>query len=127
MSSKHVGSNLVMQGVDVQLDVIPRASAPPGSQGAVSPAFASNAFTGVALFHGNGHWNLNLTHPAINAGSRVVVSASEYATQWNIDRFIGAAPVQVLNVSPHNGGVWVWLQVSWNSPLNIAITVFVEP
>ena len=98
--------------------------APPGAQ---ASALSSSSFSAVWLWRGNGQVVLNLTHSQITAGSRIAISASEYSTAWNMDRFIGSAAVQVLNTAPYNGGALVWLSVSWNAPLNIAISALVDP
>ena len=85
------------------------------------------SFSTTYQWRGNGTVNLNLRHGWINAGSRVVASISEYNTSWNVDRFIGSAAMQVLNVSPYNGGVWVKIAVNWGGPINNCISLVVDP
>jgi hypothetical protein len=78
---------------------------------------------------------VNLNWPAVSADSVVAVTASEYnaASQELPDgsdqRFVGAAPVTVANVTPHgppfdpNLGVTFAVDVGWNAPLNICTDV----
>lgn len=119
------GSNLPMQ--TVELDAYQSADGKATAVGKAAPSLNPGSFTVIYNWRGNGRANLNLRHGAINAASRVFASASEYNTAWNVDRFLGLASVQVLNVSPYNGGAWVWLNVGWNGPINICISLLVDP
>jgi hypothetical protein len=79
----------------------------------------------------------NFNWPPITADSVVVITASEYdpAAQAGADgsarRFVGAASITVLNVSPHgapsdpNNGVSFYLAVDWVRPLNICTDITV--
>jgi hypothetical protein len=121
-SAIKAGSNLPVQIIDLQPEGVK------GKVDASSPVGLSAAsFSAVYLYRGNGQILLKLNHPQIHSGSRVVASASEYNTAWNVDRFIGAAFVQVKNVAPSNGYAYIWLDINWGSPINIAVTLFVEP
>ncbi len=89
-----------------------------------------------------GRVTLNYNWDAINAGSVVHVTASEYVPEnpnehfahTDYRRFVGAATITVSNVSPHgppgdpNNGVTFVVRVDWDQPLPIVtdITVFDE-
>lgn len=90
-------------------------------------ALGTGSFSTTYQWRGNGSARLNLLSGWIGSGSRVVASISEYDTAWNADRFLGDASMQVLNVAPYNGGVWVDVSVGWNSPLNVCVTLIVDP
>jgi hypothetical protein len=78
---------------------------------------------------------VNLNWPAVSADSVVVVSASEYNAgsqelpDGSDQRFVGAAPVTVDNVTPHgppfdpNQGVTFAVNVGWSAPLNICTDI----
>ena len=86
------------------------------------------SFTTFGLFSGNGTVeSLRFSNAAINANSRVFVSASEYRTEPATTRFIGSAPIQVLNVAPFNGGVLLWVVIGWSNPINIRFDILVDP
>ncbi len=116
----HAGSNLHDESIVLQPEKTPAA-------GEGSRSLGGGSFTTTYQWRGNGTVLLNLRHPAILAGSRVFASVSEYNTAWNADRFIGNAFIQVLNVSPYNGGVWVRLSCGWSSPINNSISLLVDP
>lgn len=83
----------------------------------------------------NGTSAMNFNWPAINANSVVRITACEYDPKAPPDadgsakRFVGAAPIQVLNVAPHgppsdsNHGVTFTLAVNWGSPLNVCTDI----
>ncbi len=119
------GSNLPQE--PIALDPVYGPGDKASEKGAAAPAMSAASFTTTYQWRGNGTVLLNLRNGSIFAGSRVVASASEYNTAWNVDRFIGNATISVLNVSPYNGGVWVRLANNWGSPLNNCITLFVDP
>jgi len=88
----------------------------------------TGSFTTFWTWRGNGvAKNLNFTHPAINANSRVFVSISEFNSDARINRFIGDARMAVYNVAPYNGGFHAWVEVSWSNPLNARFDVLVDP
>jgi Papain-like cysteine protease AvrRpt2 len=72
---------------------------------------------------------LNYNWPAIDQDSVVLITASEYAS--NYARFIGAASITVANIAPHgppydsNHGVTFVVNVDWGSPLNIVTDITV--
>ena len=61
----------------------------------------------------------------IRATSKVFVSISEYQTDSRIDRFVGAARISINNVSPYEGGITVWADINWASPINIVFDMLV--
>jgi hypothetical protein len=64
----------------------------------------------------------------INSNSRVFATLSEYNYLGpESGRFIGAAGMTVHNIVPFNGGVDVWTDVEWGSPLNVRMDVLVDP
>jgi hypothetical protein len=67
-----------------------------------------------------GRINLNLAWDAIQQGSKVFVSATEFGG-GNQDAFIGAARYTVHNVAPHAGGVSVQINVEWDSPIRVRL------
>ena len=95
---------------------------------ATPAALGTGSFTTFWTWRGNGVVkNLNFTHPAINANSRVFVSISEFNSDARINRFIGDAKMGVYNVAPYNGGFFAWVEVSWNTALNARFDVLVDP
>jgi len=72
---------------------------------------------------------LNYNWPAIDHDSVVLITASEYAS--NYARFIGAASITVANIAPHgpphdpNQGVTFVVNVDWGSPINIVTDITV--
>ena len=85
--------------------------------------------TGVfATYRGHGSFVLNINWGGIHAGSSVMVSISEYSNPANPrgSRFIGAAKFAVNNVSPFEGGVKVWVDVSWPNPIYIYFDLLIN-
>jgi len=72
---------------------------------------------------------LNYNWPAIDHDSVVLITASEYASDFA--RFIGAASITVANIAPHgppydtNNGVTYVVNVDWSSPINIVTDITV--
>ena len=125
MSSQAAGSALKQESIELKPVFGPEGK-PPANH--FEPkAFGTGSFSTTYQWRGHGQVRLNLQSGWIGAGSRVVASLSEYNTQWNVDRFIGSAPMSVLNVSPYNGGTWIEINVGWNNPINISITLLVDP
>jgi len=124
-TEQHVGSNLAQTVVE-----LPKHEGKDGAQAAgVSPAaLGPGSFTTFWTWRGNGVVRaLQFNHPSINANSRVFVSISEFNSDARINRFIGAARMDVHNVAPFNGGFFAWVEVSWNNPLNARFDVLVDP
>lgn len=84
-----------------------------------------NSFKAYSHWRGYGVVKLNLPMAGIHATSKVFVSISEYLTDSRIDRFVGAARLSINNVSPYEGGVTVWAEINWGSPINIAFDMLV--
>ena len=87
----------------------------------------AGSFSTYFTWRGSGSVKLNCGNGNIRSNSRVFVAISEYNTEPTVNRFIGAASMSVFNVSPYNGGVVVWINVNWGSPLNIRLDVLVDP
>ena len=85
------------------------------------------SFTTYYIWRANGvHPNVNFTQASVRANSRVFMNISEYGANPQ-ERFIGAARMAVYNIAPYDGGFRAWVDISWNSPLNIRFDVFVDP
>ncbi|HVH03751.1 MAG TPA: hypothetical protein VM891_12550 [Amaricoccus sp.] len=68
----------------------------------------------------NGSWKLFLNWNAINGRSRVFVAISEGAAGGpDAGKFIGAAKFSLFNVAPTNGGVDIWFNIDWSSPIRL--------
>lgn len=125
MSSTHAGSALKQEPIELKPVFGPEGK-PPANH--FEPkAFGTGSFSTTYQWRGHGTVRLNLLSPWVGAGSRVVASLAEYNTQWNVDRFIGDAPMSVLNVAPYHGGTWIEVSVNWSTALNVSITLFVDP
>ena len=84
-----------------------------------------------------GNWRgqvkLNLDWDVIRYNSRVLVSACETKPQDTSvggrvgEPVLGAARVTVHNVAAHDGGVTVWVEIAWDSPLPLAVSYFAIP
>ena len=80
---------------------------------------------------------LNFNWPPINAQSVVTISVSEGDAHFGgfgtpldgISRRRGAAVMGARNITPHEGGVEFYVEIGWDSPLNIVtdITVLDPP
>lgn len=84
-------------------------------------------FSTYFLWRGTGIAKLNIPNARIHAGSRVYAAIFEYSSNPRTTRFIGSARMGVFNISPHEGGVNVWIEVSWSNPLNVCIDLLVQP
>lgn len=85
------------------------------------------SFTTYYIWRANGvHPNVNFTQASVRANSRVFLNISEYGANAQ-SRFIGAARMAVYNIAPYDGGFRAWVDISWNSPLNIRFDVLVDP
>ena len=85
--------------------------------------------TGVyATYKGHGSFVIRINWGGIHAGSSVMISISEYSNTANPagSRFIGAAKYAVNNISPFEGGVNVWVDVSWPNPINIYFDILIN-
>ncbi len=80
-----------------------------------------------------GHFKPNLQWDVVRHDSRVFAAASETKPQDVSsggrvgEPVLGAARVTVHNVAAHDGGVAVWVEVVWDSPLPLAISYLVIP
>jgi hypothetical protein len=73
-----------------------------------------------------GQWTLRLNWPAVNAGSRVLVSVGEgVAGGPDAGKFIGAARYTVHNVAPRAGGVDIWVNVEWSADISLYVDYLV--
>jgi hypothetical protein len=91
-------------------------------------SLGSGSFTSFYTWRGNGVVkSLRFDNPAINANSKVFVSISEFNSDAQINRFIGDARMAVYNVAPFNGGFSAWVEVSWDSPINVRFDVLIDP
>ncbi len=114
------GSNLLPEVTDM-----PQEGQLAGQEASASLSGAS--FTTYYIWRANGvQPNVNFTQASVNANSRVFVNISEYGANAQ-ERFIGAARMAVYNIAPYNGGFRAWVDISWNSPLNIRFDVLIDP
>ena len=64
----------------------------------------------------------------IRSTSRIFASASEYRAQrLSSPDFIGGARISVANVSPRDGAVDVWVQIDWESDLEVHVSILIDP
>jgi len=119
------GSNLQPEITDM-----PQEGQPTGQQARADDASAelnAASFTTYYIWRANGvHQNVNFTQASVRANSRVLMNISEYGANPQ-ERFIGAARMAVYNIAPYNGGFHAWVDISWNSPLNIRFDVLIDP
>jgi len=66
----------------------------------------------------NGQWRLDLNWEGMSAANQVYVSIHE-------GNFIGDARYTLHNVAPRDGGVRIWVNIEWGSPLNLYADYFV--
>jgi hypothetical protein len=123
---QNAGSNVAVGSTFVKLDAVQhtdknKASAPGAPLAALNSSF-------FATWRGNGAITLNINCPIIHAGSTVLIGISEYSNTADPagSRFIGAARYAVYNISPREGGVVVWMEISWGQPINIYIELVVN-
>jgi hypothetical protein len=87
----------------------------------------STAFSTFYTWRANGvHQQVRFTNANVNPNSRVLVNISEYSGTAQ-GRFIGAARMAVYNIAPYQGGFLAWVEISWQSPLNVRFDVVVDP
>lgn len=87
----------------------------------------ATAFTTYYTWRANGVFrNVRFVAPRVNANSRVFLNISEYSTDPQ-HRFIGSARMAVYNIAPGTGEFFAWVDIAWNSPLNIRFDVLVDP
>jgi hypothetical protein len=125
--SSHPGSGSALKQEVIELKPVFGPEGKPPANHFEPKALGTGSFSTTYQWRGHGAVRLNLQSGWIGAGSRVVASISEYNTSWNVDRFLGDATMQVLNVAPYKGGAWVDVSVAWSGPLNVCITLFVDP
>lgn len=79
--------------------------------------------TGFAYRHDWGDWRgqviLRLNWDFVNANTRVFVSIAEGAGGGG--KFIGNARYTVHNVAPRPGGVDIWVNIEWSSPIRLYV------
>ena len=125
MKAEHrTGSNLAQENAEQ-----PKEQEGRGAQGAATQDLnlSAGAFTTFYTWRANGiNPSVNFGNANVKANSRVLLNISEYSANPQ-DRFIGAARMAVYNIAPYNGGFRAWVDISWNSPLNIRFDVFVDP
>lgn len=125
--SSSPGSMSLDHPVVLNADMVSTADPRRSTNGAV-PLVGLGSFTGICAYHINGTGIIaNCADSRITAGSRVFASVSEYFTAPGVDPFLGAARMSIHNVIPHAGGVTVWMDVEWGSPLNVQLSIFVDP
>jgi hypothetical protein len=71
----------------------------------------------------NGQVVLNLNWSLVNRNSLVFVSIGEGAGGGG--KFIGSARYTVHNVAPRDGGVSVWVNIEWSSPIRLVVDYLV--
>ena len=118
------GSNLQPEATDMPQEGQTAQDA--GGQEATAN-LSGSSFTTYFIWRANGvHANVNFTQARVRANSRVFLNISEYGANAQ-NRFIGAARMAVYNIAPYDGGFRAWVDISWNSPLNIRFDVLVDP
>lgn len=74
----------------------------------------------------NGQWILRLNFSSANPRSRVFVAIGEGAAGGpNAGKFIGGARYTLHNVAPRAGGVDIWVNIEWGSPIRIYVDYLV--
>jgi hypothetical protein len=71
----------------------------------------------------NGQWILRLNFAAVNTNSRIFVAIGEGDGAGG--KFIGAARYTVHNVAPRTGGVDIWVNIEWASPISLIVDYFI--
>jgi len=71
----------------------------------------------------NNQWKLNLNWSVVQANSLVFVSIGEGAP--GAGKIIGAARYTLHNVAPHAGGVGIWVNIEWGSPIRLYVDYLV--
>ena len=118
------GSNLQPEATDMPQEGQTAQNA--GDQEATAN-LSGASFTTYYIWRANGvHPNVNFTQASVRANSRVFLNISEYGANAQ-SRFIGAARMAVYNIAPYDGGFRAWVDISWNSPLNIRFDVLIDP
>ena len=77
---------------------------------------------------GHGRVIATLLDTRIRSTSRVFASASEFrATRLVSPGIMGGARIFVANVTPREGAVDVWVQIEWESDLEVHVSILVDP
>lgn len=104
---------------------IVEAQAVPVEKGPVAPGvLAPTSVNAYCTYRIHGWYYLYCNWSAIHNNSTVLEAISEYSPYpW--DRFIGAASMQIFNISPYSygGGVKSLVYVNWGSDLNVRLDV----
>jgi hypothetical protein len=67
-----------------------------------------------------GEWKLRLNWPGVRAGQKAFVSIAEGAPGGpGAGKFLGAAKYHLFNVAPRPGGVDIWINIEWSSPIRL--------
>ncbi|KUF19451.1 hypothetical protein [Streptomyces silvensis] len=72
---------------------------------------------------GNGTWDLQIPLNVINPNSTVVITAAQ--VDGNGNRFVGPAPIDVLNTAPGNGVVTFKINIGSGVPIPMRTDVLV--
>jgi hypothetical protein len=76
----------------------------------------------------NGDFVLNLSWPAVTARSAVFVAIGEGAAGGpTAGKYIRRAKFTLFNVAPYNGGVSIWVNVNWGSPIRLYVDYVAFP
>ena len=127
MDKKYEGSNMPVKSDSVsviasQIAITPSKDVKAGG----TPLGLDTGWS--ATIRGCGVIHLNINCPIIHAGSTVLISLSEFSDVNNPagSRFVGAARFAIYNISPREGGVVIWAEVSWSNPINIYFGILVN-
>ena len=89
------------------------------------PAMAM--FSAATSVIGHGRVIATLLDTRIRSESRVFASASEFrATRLVSPGFIGGARIFVANVTPREGAVDIWVQIDWESDLEVHVSILID-
>ncbi len=123
---EYVGSTMPAEDTLITLDAKHLGGKASKTANDLEPQFLNTGWT--ATYRGNGVIKLNINCPIIHPGSTVLIGISEYSNTASpaTSRFIGSARYAVYNISPREGGVFVWMEISWGSPINIFIELLVN-
>ncbi len=92
----------------------------------IYPKNPAGLYSSYFIWRGNGTAQINIADPRIRAGSTVLAAISEYRDNPRTSRFIGSARMAVYNIAPYAGGVRLWIEVSWGSPLPTVIDLLIK-
>ena len=84
-------------------------------------------FSAYYTWRGNGTVKLNIDNLKIHKTSKVYVAISEFSSDPRTSRFIGGARMGICNITPYEGGVTIWAEINWGSPINICFDLIIYP